>query len=170
MNPNSDFTHFDSHGNARMVDVGAKPPTERIAVARTSVCMAEETATLIQQQALYKGDVLQVARLAAIMAAKRTDELIPLCHSLNVSSTEVELEFVEPGILQITTRVKTNGPTGVEMEALVAASTAALTVYDMCKAVDRGMTIRELMLLEKRGGKSGDWIREEVTVRPAKSN
>lgn len=170
MNPDSDFTHFDSDGNARMVDVGSKPSTERVAVARAYVCMAIETATLIQQRALQKGDVLQVARIAGIMAAKRTDELIPLCHSLNVSSTEVELEFVEATVLQITTRVKTNGPTGVEMEALMAASTAALTVYDMCKAVDRGMTIREVLLLEKRGGKSGDWIREDVIVRPTKSS
>lgn len=170
MNPSNDFTHFDSDGSARMVDVGSKPPTERIAVARAVVSMGIETATLIQQRALKKGDVLQVARIAGIMAAKRTDELIPLCHSLNVSSTEIELEFIEPTVLQITTRVKTNGSTGVEMEALVASSTAALTVYDMCKAVDRGITIREILLLEKRGGKSGDWIREEVIVRPAKSS
>ncbi|MDP1563109.1 MAG: cyclic pyranopterin monophosphate synthase MoaC [Pirellulaceae bacterium] len=163
MNPENDLTHFDPSGNARMVDVGAKPATERVAVARALVRMAIETAALIQQRALLKGDVLQVARIAGIMAAKRTDELIPLCHSLNLSSTEVEFEFVEPNLLQITTRVKTVGPTGVEMEALVAASTAALTVYDMCKAVDRAMSIREIVLVEKRGGKSGTWLRDKTS-------
>lgn len=163
MNPNNDLTHFDPNGNARMVDVGAKAPTERIAVARAQVRMNRETANLIQQQAVHKGDVLQVARIAGIMAAKRTDELIPLCHSLNLSSTEIEFEFVDSNVLQITTRVKTTGPTGVEMEALVAASAAALTVYDMCKAVDRGMAISEIVLLEKRGGKSGTWLRDSIT-------
>lgn len=163
MNPGNDLTHFDSSGNARMVDVGAKPATERMAVARALVRMAFETATLIQQGALHKGDVLQVARIAGIMAAKRTDELIPLCHPLNLSSTEVELEFIEPNLLQITTRAKTVGPTGVEMEALVAASTAALTVYDMCKAVDRAMSISEIVLVEKRGGKSGTWLRDKTS-------
>ncbi|MBL8854838.1 MAG: cyclic pyranopterin monophosphate synthase MoaC [Planctomycetaceae bacterium] len=163
MNPNNDLTHFDPNGNARMVDVGSKAPTERIAVARAQVRMNRETADLIQQKAVHKGDVLQVARVAGIMAAKRTDELIPLCHSLNLSSTEIEFEFVDSNLLQITTRVKTTGPTGVEMEALVAASAAALTVYDMCKSVDRLMAIREIVLLEKRGGKSGTWLREAIT-------
>ncbi len=163
MNPNNDLTHFDPNGNARMVDVGSKSNTERLAVARAQVRMNRETADLIQQKAVHKGDVLQVARVAGIMAAKRTDELIPLCHSLNLSSTEIEFEFVDSNLLQITTRVKTTGPTGVEMEALVAASATALTVYDMCKAVDRGMTISEIVLLEKRGGKSGTWLRESVT-------
>lgn len=170
MNPESNLTHFDAHGHARMVDVGAKPPTERVAVARARVHMSTETALLIQQRALSKGDVLQVARIAGIMAAKRTDELIPLCHSINLNSTELELAFVEPTVLQITAQVKTNGPTGVEMEALVAASTAALTVYDMCKSVDRGMVIGEILLLEKRGGKSGVWLRNETTAHSTKSN
>jgi cyclic pyranopterin phosphate synthase len=160
MNPNNDFTHFDTNGNARMVDVGDKPTTERMAVAQAQVNMKLETATLIRQRQLHKGDVLQVARVAGIMAAKRTDELIPLCHSLNLSNAELEFDFITPTVLRITSRVKTNGATGVEMEALVAASTAALTVYDMCKAVDRGMSINGLELIEKHGGKTGVWRRE----------
>ncbi len=160
MSPGNDLTHFDPSGNARMVDVGAKPTTDRLAVAQAQVQMNAETAGLIQQHALHKGDVLQVARIAGIMAAKKTDEFIPLCHSLQLSSVEIEFEFVEPTVLQIRACVKTTGATGVEMEALVAASTAALTVYDMCKAVDRGMSVHNLQLLEKRGGKSGHWLRD----------
>lgn len=163
MNPGNDLTHFDPSGNARMVDVGSKPTTDRLAVAQALVKMKAETAGLIQQRSLLKGDVLQVARIAGIMAAKKTDEFIPLCHSLHLSNTEIELEFIEPTILQIRACVKTNGATGVEMEALVAASTAALTVYDMCKAVDRGMSIHDLRLLEKRGGKSGHWLRDPAS-------
>ncbi len=159
MSPNSDLTHFDPEGNARMVDVGAKPVSERQAVAQAIVRMEPATGQAIQQRQTRKGDVVQVARLAGIMAAKRTDLLIPLCHSLSLSSVEIDFTFVDDRALRIVATVKTSAQTGVEMEALVAASTAALTVYDMCKAIDRGMSIHDLYLLAKVGGKSGVWRR-----------
>jgi cyclic pyranopterin phosphate synthase len=152
------LTHFDKEGKAAMVDVGAKPETERIAVARGRVTMKPETLALVKAGEMGKGDVLGVARLAGIMAAKRTSELIPLCHTLALSSVAVDLTLDEAGsAVEIEARVKLTGRTGVEMEALTAVSVAALTVYDMCKAVDRGMTISDIRLVHKSGGKSGTY-------------
>lgn len=146
-----------------MVDVGGKEVTARMARAEARVNMGSETAQLIRDRELAKGDVLEVARLAGIMASKRTAELIPLCHSLGLDSAEVDFQWLSERTLRIETRVAVRGRTGVEMEALTAAGVAALTVYDMCKAVDRGMTIDGLCLLEKSGGKSGHFLREDGT-------
>ena len=152
----SDLTHFDERGNARMVDVGDKDITERIATARASVIMQPATLKLIATKQAAKGDVLAVAQLAGIMAAKKTADLIPLCHPLALSSVQVTLTLDEKrNAVDIEATCKLKGRTGVEMEALTAASVAALTVYDMCKAVDRGMVISEVKLLHKSGGKSG---------------
>ena len=152
------LTHFDDTGNARMVDVGDKEVTERIAVACASVTMQAATLKLIREKKAKKGDVLAVAQLAGIMAAKRTPELIPLCHPLSLSSVDVKLSLnPKRKAVDIEATCKLKGRTGVEMEALTAASVAALTVYDMCKSVDRGMTISEVKLLHKAGGKSGTW-------------
>ena len=154
------LTHFDSKGRARMVDVGAKPAAHRVAVARGSIRMQAETLQLIVSGGHRKGDVIGVARLAGIMAAKRTSDLVPLCHPIALTRVEVELWPDEPdACVQCRARVETVGRTGVEMEALTAAQVALLTVYDMCKAVDRAMTIESVRLVEKRGGKSGDWVR-----------
>jgi len=150
------LTHFDDSGNAHMVDVGAKGETERVAVARASVTMQAATLKLIAAKKAAKGDVLAVAQLAGIMAAKRTPELIPLCHPLSLSSVDVKLSLDKKrNAVHIEATCKLKGRTGVEMEALTAASVAALTVYDMCKSVDRGMVISEVKLLHKSGGKSG---------------
>jgi cyclic pyranopterin phosphate synthase len=150
------LTHFDDSGNAHMVDVGAKGETERVAVARASVAMQPATLKLIAAKKAAKGDVLAVAQLAGIMAAKRTPELIPLCHPLSLSSVDVKLSLDKKrNAVDIEATCKLKGRTGVEMEALTAASVAALTVYDMCKSVDRGMVISEVRLLHKSGGKSG---------------
>ena len=154
-----DFTHFDSRGQAAMVDVGAKPVTERTATARARVAMLPATATLIKSGGARKGDVLGVARLAGIMAAKRTSELIPLCHPLPISSVTLDLT-VGADAVEIAATVRTTGQTGVEMEALTAASVAALTVYDMCKSVDRGMRIEAVRLTHKAGGKSGEFSQD----------
>ena len=152
------LTHFDKMGNAHMVDVGAKDATERVAVARASVCMQPATLRLIRTKKAAKGDVLAVAQLAGIMAAKRTPDLIPLCHPLALSSVEVKLRLdTKRNAVDIEATCKLKGRTGVEMEALTAASVAALTVYDMCKSVDRGMVISDVRLLHKSGGKSGTW-------------
>ena len=152
----SELSHFDGAGNAVMVDVTAKPATERIAVASARVLMRAETLALIRDGGVRKGDVLAVAQLAGIMGAKRTPDLIPLCHPLALSAVQVELACrAEPPSVEITATCRVRGPTGVEMEALCAASTAALTVYDMCKAVDRGMRITDLRLDHKAGGRSG---------------
>jgi indole-3-glycerol phosphate synthase len=159
--PEPGFTHLDAEGRARMVDVSDKAETDRIAVAGARVVMRPETLERIRAGAVAKGDVLAVARLAGIMAAKRTAELIPLCHPLALTSVNVELECApERSAVEITATCKLRGRTGVEMEALTAASVAALTVYDMCKAVDRGMVVTDLRLLRKSGGKSGDWEAE----------
>jgi cyclic pyranopterin monophosphate synthase len=155
------LTHFDPQGQARMVDVGAKPSTHRTAIARGSVHMLPATAQAIRQRSLSKGDVLQIARIAGIMAAKRTAELIPLCHSLSLASVSVEFEFLSDSQLQVSSHVATVGQTGVEMEALVAVSVAALTIYDMCKSIDRAMQISQVELCEKTGGKSGTWSRPD---------
>ena len=150
------LTHFDDRGNAHMVDVGAKGETERMAVARASVTMQTATLKLIRDKKAAKGDVLAVAQLAGIMAAKKTPELIPLCHPLSLSSVDVKLSLdSKRNAVDIEATCKLKGRTGVEMEALTAASVAALTVYDMCKSVDRGMVISELKLVHKSGGKSG---------------
>ena len=150
----SGLTHFDEAGAARMVDVGDKPATSRLAVARGAVRMAPATLALVREGRAAKGDVLGVARLAGIMAAKRTADLIPLCHPLALTKVEVDLEPQE-GRVAIEARVAVTGQTGVEMEALTAVSVAALTVYDMLKAVDRGMVIEEIRVVLKDGGKSG---------------
>ena len=152
----TEFTHFDDSGNARMVDVSDKDVTERTATAAGRVLMQPATLSLIRDGGVKKGDVLQVARLAGIMAAKRTADLIPLCHPLALTSVEVDLTCNEAdNAVDITATCKLKGRTGVEMEALTAVSVAALTVYDMCKAVDRSMRIGEIRLVHKSGGKSG---------------
>ena len=152
----SDFTHFGPDGQALMVDVGDKPDSERVAVAKGIVTMSAETLAKIRDGGVKKGDVLSVARLAGIMGAKRTPDLIPLCHPLALTSVRVDLELdSERSGVEITATCKLRGRTGVEMEALTAVAVAALTVYDMCKAVDRAMTIGELRLVHKSGGKSG---------------
>ena len=154
------LTHFDDRGASRMVDVGSKDVTERFARATGHVRMQPETLALILDRKMAKGDVFEVARVAGIMAAKRTAELIPLCHPLGIDGVEVDLAAVDGETLSISAGVRTTGRTGVEMEALVAVSVAALTVYDMCKSVDRGMTIGPIGLVEKSGGKSGHYVRE----------
>lgn len=166
------LTHLDERGEARMVDVGAKPATHRRAVASARITMRPETLAMIVEGRAAKGDVFATARIAGIMAAKRTSELIPMCHPLALTHVSVELE-AEPeraaavaqahtgAAVRITAVCETTGPTGVEMEALTAATVAGLTLYDMCKAVDRGMVLGEVMLLEKEGGASGRWTREE---------
>ncbi len=154
----SRLTHLSDTGDARMVDVSDKPATQREALAEGRVAMTRETLDLILAGGAKKGDVIAVARIAGIMAAKRTHELIPLCHPLMLTKVEVEItpDDALPG-LRVAARVKTSGQTGVEMEALTAVSVACLTIYDMAKAVDRGMRIEAVRLLEKTGGKSGPW-------------
>lgn len=154
------LSHFDESGASRMVDVGGKAVTTRQATASSRVAMQPETLDLIRQGGHAKGDVLEVARLAGIMAAKRTGDLIPLCHSLPIDAVTVEFSMEGDRKLRIEAVVKTTGKTGVEMEALTAATTAALTVYDMVKSVDRGVVIEQTQLEAKSGGKSGDWRRE----------
>ena len=156
-----ELTHLDKNGKAVMVDISQKPATERVAVANTVVRMKPETLALIRDDRIKKGDVFASARIAGIMAAKRTHELIPMCHPIPITSAAVELTAVDPDVVEITATVKTTYATGVEMEALTAASVAALTVYDMCKSVDRGMTVEQVKLVSKSGGKSGDYIREK---------
>ncbi|MGH1430230.1 MAG: cyclic pyranopterin monophosphate synthase MoaC [Neptuniibacter sp.] len=154
----SRLTHLDEQGNANMVDVSEKQITSREAIAYAEVQMLPETLQLITQGGHKKGDVLAVARIAGIQAAKRTSELIPLCHPLMLSKVTVELEpNAQRNVVEITATCKLAGQTGVEMEALTAASVAGLTIYDMCKAVDKGMVISSVKLLEKKGGKSGHW-------------
>jgi cyclic pyranopterin monophosphate synthase len=157
-----ELTHLDSTGRAQMVNVGAKQDSERLAVARGAVVMKAETLRLIRDGALKKGDVLTVARIAGIMAAKRTADIIPLCHPIPLTHIEVELTLDEDAsAVRISASVRTSGKTGVEMEALTAVSAAALTVYDMAKAVDRAMRITEIELVEKRGGVHGDYVKDE---------
>lgn len=156
----TDLTHLDPEGRARMVDVGGKPATDRRAVARARVRMSPQTAAAVAAGDAPKGDVLGTARLAGIQAAKRTDELIPLCHGLPLSFVGVEAEIdADAGEVVLTAEARTTAPTGVEMEALTAASVAALTVYDMVKGVERGVEIAQVVLLEKSGGRSGPWRR-----------
>ncbi len=152
----SRLTHFDARGRARMVDVSEKPETVREAVAKGFVAMKKSTLKMIRDGKMSKGDVLGVARIAGIMAAKKTAGTIPMCHPLNITSVEVSFEYDEKGSgIQIESWVKIKGATGVEMEALTAVAASALTIYDMCKSVDRRMIISDILLLEKRGGKSG---------------
>jgi cyclic pyranopterin phosphate synthase len=155
------LTHLDETGRARMVDVGHKPDTERIAIAKGEIVMKPETLALIRAGAIKKGDVLTIAQIAGIMGAKKTSELIPLCHPIALSKVDVDLALDDslPG-LSITATAKTTGKTGVEMEALTAVSVAALTVYDMAKAAEKTMKIQNIRLVEKHGGKSGDIVNE----------
>ena len=152
------LTHFDAAGAAHMVDVGAKPETERVGIASGRIAMAAATAKAVKAGKLGKGDVLGVARLAGIQGAKRTADLIPLCHPLRITGVDVDLAVVGNAV-EITATVRAFDRSGVEMEALAAVGAAALTVYDMCKAIDRGMVIERIQLEEKRGGKSGTWRR-----------
>jgi cyclic pyranopterin monophosphate synthase len=156
------LTHLDDQGRARMVDVSEKDVTSRIAVARGSIHMRAETLELILKGKVEKGDVFSVARVAGIMAAKKTSELIPMCHPLNITSVEIDLTPEQnPSRVEIEAVVRVDGKTGVEMEAMTAVSVAGLTIYDMCKAVDREMSIGEIRLVKKSGGKSGTFIRKE---------
>ena len=152
----ADLTHLDAHGNARMVDVGGKAATQRVAIASGRIRMSAEALAAIRDGAVPKGDVLAAARIAGIMAAKKTAELIPLCHPLVLDTVGLDFSF-EDGALRVSATAALTGKTGVEMEALTAASVALLTIYDMAKALDKGMVIEDLRLIEKRGGKSGDW-------------
>ena len=155
------LTHLDEEGHARMVDVGGKPDTERVAVAKGEITMRPETLALIQEEGIPKGDVLAVAQVAGIMAAKRTHTLIPMCHPLLLTHVAVEFAPHEAeSLIEITATVRTTGKTGVEMESLTAVAVAALTIYDMCKAVDRAMHITNVRLVRKSGGKSGEIILE----------
>ena len=153
------LSHFDSDGESRMVDVSAKAVTDRMARATARVRMKPETLALIQDKQISKGDVFEVARLAGIMAAKKTDELIPLCHSLGLEGVTIDFLIDSDSLVRIESQANTNSKTGVEMEALVAVSTAALTLYDMCKSVDREIQIELVQLEEKTGGKSGHFLR-----------
>ncbi len=168
----SPLTHFDAAGRAQMVDVGDKPSTHRVAVASGRITMRPETLALIREGRAAKGDVLGVAQVAAVMAAKRTSDLVPMCHPLSLTKVTVAFDLIEPDVgeggdkaegavaVAVRAQVETRGPTGVEMEALTAASVALLTIYDMVKAVDRGMTIDSIQLETKSGGASGDWQRD----------
>ena len=158
----SDLTHFDESGRSRMVDITEKGVTAREALARGSVEMQPDTLKKILDREMSKGDVLEVARLAGIMAAKRTSTLIPLCHPLPITSIEISFEPTNDRMIRIEALVKTVDRTGIEMEALTAVCVAALTIYDMCKAIDRGMTIQKVELIRKSGGKSGLFIKKEA--------
>jgi cyclic pyranopterin monophosphate synthase len=156
------LSHLDEQGRAKMVDVSDKDITRRIAVARGTIHMRTETLALILDDKIEKGDVFSVARVAGIMAAKKTSELIPMCHPLNITSVEIDLTPAKnPARVEIEASVRVSGKTGVEMEAMTAVSMAGLTIYDMCKAVDREMSIGEIRLVKKSGGKSGTFLRKE---------
>jgi len=162
MDVESGFTHFDSTGNARMVDVSAKGETLRRATARGRIAMSEQAYSLVRAGSIKKGDVLGVARIAGIMAAKKVDQLIPLCHPLAITGIDLDFRFFDDDrAVEIEAIVGITGKTGVEMEALTAVSVAALTIYDMCKAVDKGMVISDIRLMKKSGGKSGEFIRKQ---------
>ena len=158
----SDFTHFNEQGRAKMVDVGEKPVSQRVAIAAGRVLVNEDTFSLIRRGGMKKGDVLTVAQIAGVMGAKRTPDLIPMCHPILMDGIDLELHLDESRLsVEIQATVRCDGRTGVEMEALTAVSTAALTVYDMCKAVQKDMTITDIRLLSKHGGVHGDYHREE---------
>jgi cyclic pyranopterin phosphate synthase len=155
----SKLTHFDNKGNPRMVDVSGKKKTKRIAVARGKISMTQETIELIKNKGVSKGDVLSVATCAGIMAAKRTNELIPMCHPLGIDSCKLSFSFnQEETAVEVEANVKVAAKTGVEIEALVAVTMACLTIYDMCKSYDKGMVISDIRLISKSGGKSGEWV------------
>ncbi|AFM39842.1 cyclic pyranopterin monophosphate synthase subunit MoaC [Desulfosporosinus acidiphilus SJ4] len=154
-----DLTHFDEQGRARMVDISDKAETSRVAVAHGNVLMQQDTLERIRAGRIAKGDVLAVAQVAGIMAAKQTSQLIPMCHPLGITGAKLSFHLKDPGEVEIEAIVKVQGKTGVEMEALTAVSVAALTIYDMCKAIDKSMTIGEIYLVEKQGGKSGHYVR-----------
>jgi cyclic pyranopterin phosphate synthase len=156
-----ELTHLNEHGEANMVDVAGKPVTLRVARAQALLRMQPATLSALTEQTLAKGDALAVARIAGILAAKKTADLIPLCHPLALTQVQIEFELAPPDLLIVRSLCRLNGRTGVEMEALIGASVAALTVYDMCKAIDRGMQIERLELLEKSGGQRGDWSRSD---------
>ncbi len=157
----SELTHFNQSGEAHMVDVGEKAVTKRIAVAEGQITMLDSTFELIKQGGHKKGDVLGIARIAGIMAAKKTSDLVPLCHPLALTKVTVDFDLLaDESTVQCRAQVHTSGQTGVEMEALTAVQVALLTIYDMCKAVDKGMIMTDIRLLEKAGGKSGHWVRE----------
>lgn len=154
------FTHFNEEGRARMVDVSAKETTSRVAVARGEIRMKPTTLAMIKEQKMAKGDVLAVAQVAGIMGAKKTADIIPMCHPLMLSGVDISFNINEAeSKIEIQATVKNSGQTGVEMEALTAVSVAALTIYDMCKAVEKGMVISDIYLVKKSGGKSGDYVR-----------
>ncbi len=155
-----EFTHFNESGRAHMVEVSEKDDTKRIAVATGIIKMKKETVNLIKEGLIKKGDVLSVAQVGGIMGAKKTSDLIPMCHNIFLTGADIRFNILEDGI-EIESEVKTVGKTGVEMEALTAVSLAALTIYDMCKAVDKDMTISDIKLIKKTGGKSGEYIRKE---------
>ncbi|MGR0279661.1 cyclic pyranopterin monophosphate synthase MoaC [Marinomonas dokdonensis] len=154
---NESLTHLDEHGHAHMVDVSDKAQTKRVAIAQAQLSMKSETLKLIIEGGLPKGDVLATARIAGIQAAKKTSDLIPLCHPLMLSKVSIDINLLSDTKLEILCECTLTGKTGVEMEALTGASVAALTLYDMCKAVDKGIVIQNIALVEKKGGKSGDW-------------
>ncbi|AHM55747.1 molybdenum cofactor biosynthesis protein C [Peptoclostridium acidaminophilum DSM 3953] len=156
-----EFTHLNESGRARMVDVGGKDDTNREATARACIKMNRETISMIRDGQMKKGDVLSVAQVGGIMGAKRTSDIIPMCHNIFISGVDIEFKLHEEEI-EISAVAKTRGKTGIEMEALTAVSVAALTIYDMCKAVDKGMVISDIMLIKKTGGKSGDYERESI--------
>ncbi len=161
MNEQAGFTHFDSSGNARMIDVSAKNETVRRATAAGRITMSAQAYTMVRAGSIKKGDVLGVARIAGIMAAKKVDQLIPLCHPLTITGIDILFDFVdEEKSIEIKATAGITGKTGVEMEALTAVSVAALTIYDMCKAVDKTMVISDIRLLRKSGGKSGEFVRK----------
>lgn len=155
-----DLTHFDEEGRAKMVDVSDKAETARVAVARGKITMKAQTFERIRSGLIAKGDVLAVAQVAGIMAAKQTSQIIPMCHPLMLTGAKLSFNLVEPNEVNIEAIIKVNGKTGIEMEALTAVSVAALTIYDMCKAMDKTMTIGEIYLVEKSGGKSGHYVRD----------
>jgi cyclic pyranopterin phosphate synthase len=157
----SEFTHINAEGRAKMVDVGEKAFTDRTAIARGEILMQPETIEKIRQGAMKKGDVIGVAQIAGITGAKKTWELIPMCHNIFISGCDMDFTVKEDRV-EITATLSTNGQTGIEMEALTAVSLAALTIYDMCKAVDKTMKIQNIRLLKKTGGRSGEWILEET--------
>lgn len=157
------LTHFDEHGTARMVDVSNKKITKRVAVARAKITMKPETFLLIMDRKIQKGDVFEVAKIAGIMAAKQASSLIPMCHPLNINSVKIDFTNNSKDTIYITSEVKVNGKTGVEMEAITAAAICAVTIYDMCKSVDKGMVISDIRLVKKSGGKSGTLVLGEET-------
>jgi len=164
---NNNFTHLDNAGQAHMVDVSDKPDTSRLAIAQARVVLGEDVLQRIREQSIAKGDLLATARIAGIQGAKKCSDLIPLCHPLPLSKVSIDInEFVDVGKvgIEVIASCTTTGKTGVEMEALTAASLSALTIYDMCKALDKGIVIESVQLLEKHGGKSGNWLRADNAV------